>query len=769
MKIQTFHKILMICTILFGFALLFGIESTDDIEFKTDLLRLQIQRNPLKMVFKDNDGKILSESIQFDGNSELLFGLKMADGWDRIARIVNTDRGYLEGVTESGEEVNIFVKPIKPYLFEINIIPKHKSASSVGWGFKMFQDEKFRGMGQRFNGLELRGQEIPTHDQEYTVPTPFFLSSRGYGIYVETDGKFTFDLGTRDSLAYSFWIAGKSLKFYWIYGPKPDMVSKRYTELTGRMMLPPKWEFGLWKWRDWVWDESEVYEDAFMLRSLDIPATVILIDSPWSTEYITYEFNPRQFPDPKRLIDDLHGMGYRVLIWIVPFVNPAADNFKAAERKGYFVKNDKGETYMIKWWAPSGTKELGLESGGRGGMIDFTNPKAVKWWQKQIKKVVDLGIDGFKMDDCEQLPDDAVLFDGRKGNELKNYPLLYNKAVHDLMQKEKHGDFVLIPRAGWPGSQKYVPAFWAGDQNSDWDFKKGLPSVIRGAQSMGLIGYPFWGSDIGGYRWSPSKELFIRWTQFGAFCPIMSVGGKSYHEPWMFDTETIRIFRRFAQLHSDLFPYIWRYAQKAVSEGIPLMRPLFWDFPEDPQAWEKEFEYLFGGELLVAPIYQPGNERSVYLPKGQWMDFWSSEIYDGPNNIQNYEVSLSQIPLFIRVSSEAEELLLSRLLVEQLRGFKDRIEEIIRGEKKVLLKEPGKLFEKQLGGFEEQFPESASNISLEEVSNLERGVKDFRSFLLREYDNGAVPEFVRSTLIERLDMIRISIELYKKLDLSLNR
>jgi len=199
------------------------------------------------------------------------------------------------------------------------------------------------------------------------------------------------------------------------------------------------------------------------------------------------------------------------------------------------------------------------------------------------------------------------------------------------------------------------------------------------------------------------------------------------------------------------------------------MRPLFWDFPEDPQAWEEEFEYLFGGELLVAPIYQPGHERSVYLPKGQWMDFWSSEIYDGPNNIQNYEVSLSQIPLFIRVSSEAKELLLSRLLVEQLRGFKDRIEEIIRGEKKVLLKEPGKLFKKQLGGFEEQFPESASNISLKEVGNLEQGVKDFRSFLLREYDNSAVPEFVRSTLIERLDMIKISVELYKKLDLSLNR
>jgi len=345
------------------------------------------------------------------------------------------------------------------------------------------------------------------------------------------------------------------------------------------MMLPPKWAFGMWKWRDWVWDEKEVYEDASMLQSLDIPASVIFIDSPWSNEYIDYEFNPEQFPDPERMISDLHEMGYKVLLWIVPYITPHAANYQEGHKRGYFVKTPEGEDYMVTWWKPSGSPELGVHSDRTGAMIDFTNPAAVSWWQGQLKKVVDLGIDGFKMDDGEQLPDDAILYNGRIGREMKQYPMLYYKAVHDLMEQEQPGDYVIKSRTAWPGSQQYVPVFWGADQNADWDMNKGLPSVIRGGQSMALCGFPYWGSDVGGYRWGPRKELFIRWAQFGAFCPIMEVGGKSYHEPWMFDSETVSIFRRYAQLHEHIFPYLWHYATVAAETGDPVIRPLFWHFP----------------------------------------------------------------------------------------------------------------------------------------------------------------------------------------------
>jgi hypothetical protein len=297
---------------------------------------------------------------------------------------------------------------------------------------------------------------------------------------------------------------------------------------------------------------------------------------------------------------------------------------------------------------------------------------------------------------------------------------------------------------------------------------EGLPSVIRGGQSMALCGFPYYGSDVGGYRWAPHKELFIRWAQFGAFCPIMEVGGKSYHEPWMFDHETVMIFRQYAQLHAHMLPYLWHYANVAVETGDPMIRPLIWHFPHDSSAWEEEFEYMLGEELLVAPIFRPGNIRSIYLPEGIWMDFWSGEVLKGPMHIDSYLTPLSQLPLFLSVTPKTLELFLAPLLTRQLADFDDRIVYFTWGVKKFILKAPLERLLEQMDIFRESYPGNDGPIRDEDIAVLKEGVKAFSTYMQGEYQRGHFPEHVNETLSQRLDMIELNMMLHEKLSQELD-
>jgi alpha-D-xyloside xylohydrolase len=262
-----------------------------------------------------------------------------------------------------------------------------------------------------------------------------------------------------------------------------------------------------------------------------------------------------------------------------------------------------------------------------------------------------MGVDGFKTDFGEQVPEDAVFFDGRTGRELHNiFPRLYNQATYEAMSDATHG--VLLARSAWDGSQAYC-AIWAGDQSSDFGPATGLPSVIVAAQSAGISGFPFWASDIGGYFGTPTEEVFIRWIQFGAFSPIMQIHGLGLREPWNFSERVLEIYRRYAQLHLDLFPYLYTYAHIAHKTGVPIVRALAVEFPNDPGIWsdESEHEYCFGSELLVAPVYWGGDRfRSTYLPRGAWRDFWNGRAYEG-GALVRLPAELASIPVLARAGS----------------------------------------------------------------------------------------------------------------------
>jgi alpha-D-xyloside xylohydrolase len=522
------------------------------------------------------------------------------------------------------------------------------------------EDEHFLGLGERFDRLDQRGNVIAltvvngASGVRTYAPIPFYISTAGYGLQLLGSTPAILHMAPPDDPAVvSIRCAAPSLAFRVIPGGSPKEILSQYTGFTGRPALPPAWVFGPWKSRDWTTDnQSRVAEDITKARELRLAGTVELIDASWQPYYHSFSFDPSKFPGPAGMIRHARSQGYRLVLWVSPWLvwsDPPTENYRLCAERGYFIKTPSGDPYVHR---------LANSPTFLGSCFDFTHPGAVAWWQEQIRRLARMGIDGFKTDFGEQIPADARFADGRTGHEVHNeYPVLYAHATHTALQAETRG--ILLSRAAWDGSQA-VTALWAGDQSSDCGPATGLPSVIVAAQSAGSCGFPFWASDIGGYFGTPTDEVFIRWAQFGALSPIMQIHGLGRREPWDFGPETLAIYKRYAQLHVDLFLH-HTHAQIATATGIPIMRALALEFPDDPRIWGDssagigqemiEHEYCFGDALLVAPVYWSGDRvRHLYLPDGQWRDFWSGEMLEG-GRVHRRDAPLEVTPMYARAGA----------------------------------------------------------------------------------------------------------------------
>jgi alpha-D-xyloside xylohydrolase len=351
------------------------------------------------------------------------------------------------------------------------------------------------------------------------------------------------------------------------------------------------------------------------------------------------------------LIEVLHRLGLRLSLWEHPYISVESELFAVGKEKGYFVRRPDGEVYAIDYGlslSPKPDGRVRLAAGrdswnAPAAMVDFTNPEAVLWYKDLHRPLLRMGVDAFKTDFGEDIPADAVFANGQTGATMHNlYPLLYNRAVFEVTQEEK-GYGVVWARSGFAGSQLY-PLVWSGDPAADF---QSLASTVRGGLSAGLSGLPFWSSDIGGYRGAPPAELYVRWAQFGFFCSHSRMHGDSPREPWVFGEEAAAIVRRYALLRYELFPYIYSAAFEAGLEGLPIIRALPLVFPDDPNVFDKDFEYMFGPWFLVAPVVEPGGKREVYLPEGVWFDYWTGETLVGPRNL-SLLVPLDVLPLYVR-------------------------------------------------------------------------------------------------------------------------
>jgi alpha-D-xyloside xylohydrolase len=542
------------------------------------------------------------------------------------------------------------------------------SPGPAAWEFRLRESQPVYGFGERFDALDQvrrilvnASSDIPGPKGSGTyMPIPFFMDLRGYGLWVDTYAEAVFDLGVTDHDAFIVRFRDTHLRVLFFEGPQFPRILERYTGMVGRARLPPYWAFAPWKSRNWHPDAAAVYEDIERYRQLGLPASVLVLDSPWATNYNTFEINRLQFGDPDAMVRRIHDLGFKLCLWLTAFINAetfrpsepelvgkipltAASNFEAARQAGYFLKTDSGDVYLATWWK------------GRGGLVDFTNSAAVEWWRNQVRQAIRLGADAFKADGGEgSFVDDARFADGEDPGVMRTrYAVLYNQALESLIDGDLHGDGVLLMRSGSVGNHN-LPFLWAGDNESNFGAENGLPSVVLAGLNAGLSGIPLWTSDLGGYEKSsraPGDDvLFVRWTEFSAFSPIMEVHSDINLGPWDYGERALDIFRAYARLHMSLFPYRYAAAQESARTGMPLMRALVLFHPLDAEARRAADEYYFGPDLLVAPVLTAGTQRSVHLPEGEWLDYWSGAHYTGPTDIVA-DAPLDRIPLYVKAGA----------------------------------------------------------------------------------------------------------------------
>ncbi|HNR07335.1 MAG TPA: glycoside hydrolase family 31 protein [Saprospiraceae bacterium] len=488
---------------------------------------------------------------------------------------------------------------------------------SVGAVFTLSPDEKIFGCGESFTKLNKYGQKVNLYTCDPNgvetpgmyKPVPFFMSSRGYGMFMHTSTPITCDFGNSYGASNALWIGDEALDLFVFMG-KPRDILDEYTRLTGKAPMPPLWSFGLWMSRITYFSEADGRNVAAKLRANRIPTDVLHFDTGWfETDWrCDYEFSKNRFPDARGMIADLDKDGFKTCLWQLPYFVPKNKLFPEIVDQGLHVKNAKGNIPF------------------EDAVLDFTNPRTLDWYREKIGGLLRMGVAAIKVDFGEAAPFDGIYSNGRTGFYEHNlYPLRYNQVVSDLTQQLRN-ERIIWARSTWAGSQRY-PLHWGGDaETSDM----GMEAQLRGGLSLGLSGFTFWSHDIGGFTRRTPENLYRRWLPFGALSSHTRCHGQPPKEPWDYGEDFQNYFRKVIEIKYSLMPYIYTQSLMSSQAGLPMTRALLLEFPEDRGAWEIENQYLLGSDILVAPLFEEGRlSREVYLPAGKWIDMQDGRSYSG--------------------------------------------------------------------------------------------------------------------------------------------
>lgn len=504
------------------------------------------------------------------------------------------------------------------------------------------------GLGERFAPLVKNGQVVEiwnkdggTSSEQAYKNIPFYLTNRGYGVFVREPGPVSFEVASEKVARTQFSVPGESLEFYVIYGPTPKEILEKYTALTGRPALPPAWTLGLWLTTSFTtnYDEATVTEFVDGMASRDLPLRVFHFDCFWMREFhwCDFQWDPKVFPDPVGMLKRLKAKGLKICVWINPYIAQQSALFDEAQQAGYLLKKPDGGVWQTDQWQP------GM------GIVDFTNPDAAKWYQSKLKVLMDQGVDSFKTDFGERIPTDVVYFDGSDPVRMHNfYPQLYNKTVFQLLDLEKgKGEACVFARSATVGGQKY-PVHWGGDCDSLFE---SMAESLRGGLSLGMSGFGFWSHDIGGFEGLPDDALYKRWIAFGLLSSHSRLhGSSSYRVPWLIDEESCDVLRHFTKLKCRLMPYLYAKAVEAHRTGVPMMRSMLLEFPNDPACEYLDRQYMLGDSILVAPVLSASGSVDFYLPKGHWTHLLTGEVREGGHWFSEHHDFLS-LPLWVREGS----------------------------------------------------------------------------------------------------------------------
>jgi alpha-D-xyloside xylohydrolase len=531
--------------------------------------------------------------------------------------------------------------------------------TAEGWlaALALESGEAVFGHGEKWGPLDHRGQLLRSRVEDALgvnaeasyKNTPFAWTSRGWGLFVHTAAAVTHGVGHPGWSHRSYVLEAEDpLDLFLIVGDGPAEILERYTWLTGRPPRPPRWSLGVWFSRAFYKDADEVLATARKLRARKIPADVILLDGQaWQDNRtrFRFEFDPARYPDPRAVLDELHALNFKVCVWEYPMVSLRGPLFAEFEAKGWLLKNPAtGRAVVHDWGEASKDPFSPLQPSG---LIDFTHPEAYAYWRDGHAKLFELGVDVIKTDFGEQVPNQCVAHGTADGAKLHNvYPLLYHRCVFEATERARGQGFVFA-RAGWAGCQRF-PAHWGGDPQADWE---ALAASIRGALSWGVSGGACYATDVGGFLGTPDPELYVRWAQAAVFASHMRFHGTSPREPWVFGDRIEAIIRDWLELRYRLIPYLERCLEDAESTGIPVMRAMPLVFPDQPELWTFDTQYMLGPSLLVAPILRPDGRVRLHLPGGQWRDLLTGDRFEGGRSLE-LTYALDRFPVFAREGAE---------------------------------------------------------------------------------------------------------------------
>ena len=570
-----------------------GVSDGKTIAYKTEYGSIEIQKYPWRLVLKDKHGRVMTQT----------------------RHIIDNDSSQVK---------------LLPFSF---IKRGSDNSRSINPVLTIAPGERIYGCGESFGALNKVGQKVqimvtdpqgPETDGQYK-PVPFFFSNRGYGIFMHTSAPVTADFGASYIGADRLFMADEQLDMFVFFGEPKDILNE-YTNITGKSPMLPLWTFGTWMSRITYFSQEEGLDIAKKLRQHKIPSDVIHFDTGWfGVDWqCDYEFAKDRFKDPKGMLDQMKRDGFHTCLWQLPYFTPKNRFFREIVDGGMAVRNAAGS--------------LPYEDA----VLDFTNPKTVSWYQSKIEGLMKLGVATIKCDFGEAAPYDGFYHNGRGGLYEHNlYPVRYNKALWEQVERSHPGEGVIWARSAWAGSQRYA-LHWGGDAATT---NTGMLGDLRGGISFGLSGFSFWSHDMGGFVTASPEDIYRRWLPFGFLSSHTRAHGAPPTEPWLISESFTKAFRQAAEMKYRLMPYVYAQAKDCTERGLPMVRALLVEFPDDPGAWLVEDQYMFGSQILVAPLLESGDSRTVYLPRGKWIDYQSGKVYEG-----GYQtIKVGEIPCVILV------------------------------------------------------------------------------------------------------------------------
>ena len=502
------------------------------------------------------------------------------------------------------------------------------------------------GLGERFAAYVKNGQSIDmwnadggTASEQTYKNIPFYMTNRGYGVFVEDTSDVSFEVASEKVERVQFSAEGETIVYDVIYGGTPKAVLDGYTALTGRPALMPAWSFGLWLSTSFTTNYDEKTATSFIqgMADRDIPLSVFHFDCFWMKgfNWCDFTWDEETFPDPVGMLKRYHDRGLHLCCWINPYIGQASPLFREGMEHGYLLKKTNGDVWQTDLW------QAGM------GILDVTNPDARAWYCDHLRKILRMGVDCLKTDFGERIPvRDIAYYDGKDPLHMHNYyTFLYNKMVFDLLKEERgEGEAILFARSATAGSQQF-PVHWGGDNSASY---VSMAETLRAGLSMSHSGFGFWSHDISGFEQTAPADVYKRWAAFGLLSSHSRLhGSSSYRVPWLFDEESCDVVRKFTRLKCRLMPYLYGAAVEAHEHGTPMMRPMMLEFPDDPACDTLDRQYMMGESLLVAPVFHADSHVDYYLPDGLWTSLLDGRKVQG-GHWQRETHDFLSLPLMVR-------------------------------------------------------------------------------------------------------------------------